>query len=168
MPLVLNAPDAAEQVSKVRQWLEGKQSVPEIENVWSKGSIVAIAIQAPASAQPGDVISVEVQLTNKKAGHSFPTGPLNVGRVWTELDVRDKRGKEIFHSGGLDGKNHVEDGAYVLRPIAITESGQTIMITDIWHPKGLEYRPAIPPGKSDVSAELKWSQFSRFKGEPLR
>ena len=149
MPVAVSSPGAEEQVNDVKKWLTGERLVPEIQKVWPRGPIVPLAIKAPASARPGKALDLEVVLTNKKAGHSFPTGPLNVVRVWIELDVRDQTGREIFHSGGLDGENHVEDGSYVLRPIAITEGGQSIMTADIWHPKGPIYRPAISPGKTE-------------------
>ena len=149
MPLAITSPGAAEQVRAVEKWLKGERLVPEIQKVWPRGPVVPIEIKAPASARPGEMLDLQLALTNKKAGHSFPTGPLNVVRVWIELDVRDQAGKEVFHSGGLDAENHVEAGSYVLRPIAITEGGQSILTPDVWHPKGPNYRPAIPPGKAE-------------------
>ncbi|HLI61897.1 MAG TPA: multiheme c-type cytochrome [Terriglobales bacterium] len=152
MPLALNTPGGAEQVRDVKEWLTGRQTVPEIQKVWPSGPIVSIEIKAPSSVQPGATMPLQVVLTNKKAGHSFPTGPLNVVRVWLELDVRDSAGKEVFHSGGVDGGNHVQAGSYVLRPIALTESGAPLVTKDVWHPQGLQFRPAISPGKSESFA----------------
>lgn len=75
-------------------------------------------------------------LTNKKAGHRFPTGPLNVVTVLIELGLRDRKRRKLFHSGGLNAEKPVEAGSYILCPIAIKESGKSIMTPDIWHPKG--------------------------------
>ncbi|HZT69012.1 MAG TPA: multiheme c-type cytochrome [Terriglobia bacterium] len=150
MPLALALSGAPLQVRDVEQWLRGDRLVPEIQQVWPRGPIVPLEIKAPARAQPGEWINLQALLTNKKAGHSFPTGPLNVVRVWIELEVRDQKGRVVFHSGDIDAKNHVEPGSYVLRPIAITEEGQVIMTPDIWHPKGPIYRPAIAPGKTEA------------------
>lgn len=152
MPAALSVPGAAEQTEQVQKWLRGEQSVKEIENVWPQGPIVSLAIHAPASVRLGQTVGLHVALTNKKAGHSFPTGPLNVVRVWMEVEVRDQSGKELFHSGRLDSQNHLEDGTYILRPIALTQSGQSIMTADIWHPKGPQYRPAIAPGAAESFA----------------
>jgi len=149
MPLAISTPGAAEQVRDVEKWLKGERLIPKIQKVWPRGPIVPIEIKAPARAKPGEMLNLQLILTNKKVGHSFPTGPLNVVRVWIELDVRDPAGKEVFHSGGLDAGNHVEAGSYILRPIAITESGKSIVTPDIWHPTGPIYRPAIAPGKSE-------------------
>jgi len=148
MPAALALPGEAQQVRDVGQWLRGERVVPEIQKVWPRGPIIPIRIEAPEKVRQGEWVNLQALLTNKKAGHSFPTGPLNVVRVWLEMSVRDQKGKVIFHSGELDGNNHVEPGTYVLRPIAITEEGQVIMTTDIWHPKGPIYRPAIAPGKT--------------------
>ncbi len=96
----------------------------------------------------GATLKVRIVLADNKGGHSFPTGPLDVVRVWIELEVYGEAGKKVFHSGKLDRENHVEAGSYVLRPIAITESGHSILTPDIWHPKGQQFRPAINPGES--------------------
>lgn len=148
MPSALSSPGAEEQTRVVNQWLTGKREVPEIQKVWPRGPIVPMKIEAPSSVRTGVYLDLRVVLTNNKAGHSFPTGPLNVVRVWIELEVYDKTGKKVFHSGELDQEDHVEAGSYVLRPIAITEDGHSIMTTDIWHPEGPQFRPAINPGES--------------------
>ena len=149
MPLALNSPGAAQQVRHVDEWLRGERLIPEIAKVWPRGPIVPLEIKAPASARAGAPLDLQVVLTNKKAGHSFPTGPLNIVRVWLELEVRDGAGKIVFESGRLDGKNHVEAGTYVLRPVALTVQGEAVLTPDIWHPKGPIYRAAIFPGRSE-------------------
>ena len=134
----------------MNQWLTGKRDVPEIQKVWPHGPIIAMKVEAPPSVQAGASCDLHVVLTNSKAGHSFPTGPLNIVRVWIEVEVFDNTGTKVFHSGELDRENHVEPGTYVLRPIALTESGHPIMTPDIWHPVGPQFRPAINPGESET------------------
>ncbi len=149
MPLAISSPGAPEQVRDVEKWLRGERVVPEIQKVWPRGPIVPIEIKAPAAVKPGEMVDLQLVLTNKKVGHSFPTGPLNVVRVWIELDVHDQAGNEVYRSGGLDAQNHLEAGTYALRPIAITKDGRSIMTPDIWHPDGPNYRQAIAPDKSE-------------------
>lgn len=148
MPEVLGARDAAGQVQRVTEWLHGKRVVPEISGVWPSGPIVALRIEAPPSVSKGASLAVRVVLTNEKVGHSFPTGPLNIGRAWIEMKVRDDAGRTIFHSGELDNQNHIEAGSFILRPLSITTDGKEIMMPDLWHPNGPKFRPAIPPGHS--------------------
>jgi len=150
MPSALGSPGAEEQTREVNLWLTGKRDIPEIQRVWPHGPIVAMKIEAPPSVQAGASCELRVVLTNNKAGHSFPTGPLNIVRVWIEVEAYDRSGKKVFHSGELDRANHVEPGTFVLRPIALTESGHPILTPDIWHPEGPQFRPAINPGESET------------------
>jgi len=148
MPEELGSTDAKGQVQRVNEWLQGKSVVPEISRVWPRGPIVALEIQAPPSVPKAGVMAVRVVLTNNKVGHSFPTGPLNIGRAWIELKILDRAGREFFHSGELDSANHIESGSFILRPLAITTAGKEIMMADLWHPAGPQFRPAILPGHS--------------------
>lgn len=150
MPAAVNSPDASGQIRRVNQWLQGEQAVPELSKVWPEGPLIGLDINAPEFAGPGAQVHIRIVLTNRKVGHSFPTGPLNIGRAWLELVVRDNSGKEVFHSGGLDKENHIQAGSYVLKPLAIDLHGQMIMENDLWHPKGPIYRPAILAGRSDA------------------
>lgn len=166
MPEQIGAPDAAGEADRVNRWLQGRKDVPEISVVWPHGPIVALDIQAPPTARPGDRIPIKVMLTNRKVGHSFPTGPLNIGRAWVELQVLDSTGRTLYHSGKLDSQNHVEAGSYILRPLAITTDGREIMMPDLWHPKGPQFRPAILPGQSeDFEYEVRIPEGSQG---PLR
>lgn len=148
MPAALGSPDAAGQIERVTEWLRGKRAVPEIKKAWAQGPVIAMKIEAPLSAGAGEDVRLQVVLSNNKAGHGFPTGPLNIVRVWLELAVEDGDGREIFHSGRLDAENHIEAGSYVLKPLAIDLHGRMIMEPDLWHPEGPQYRPAIPAGQS--------------------
>jgi len=152
MPSALGAPGADVQAREVNLWLTGKKEVPEIKKVWPQGPIVVMKIEAPPSVQAGAFCALHVVLANNKAGHSFPTGPLNIVRVWIELEVFDNTGQKMFHSGELDRENHVEPGTYVLRPVALTENGHALLTPDIWHPQGPQFRPAINPGESETLA----------------
>ena len=148
MPERLGSPDAAGQVQRVNQWLRGERKVPEIAKVWPEGPVVGLEIEAPGASTRGQSVELRVVLSNRKAGHGFPSGPLNIVRAWVELTVRDHAGKELFHSGQLDAENHIEAGSYVLKPLAIDLHGKMIMEADLWHPEGPKYQPAILAGQS--------------------
>jgi len=148
MPEALGSPDAAGQIQRVTDWLHGDRVAPEIEPAWPRGPVMALKIDAPATATRGGSLRLQAVLTNRKAGHGFPTGPLNIVRAWLELTVSDARGREIFHSGHLDEGNHIEAGSYVLKPLAIDLHGAMIQEPDLWHPSGPRYRPAVLPGQS--------------------
>jgi len=92
------------------RWLTEKTDVPEIRKVWPLGAIIPIKIEVASSTRAGADLDVRVVLTNNKAGHSFPAGPLNIVRVWIELEVYDKAGNKVFHSGELHREKHVAKG----------------------------------------------------------
>ncbi len=148
MPSALASPDAEGQIQRVTEWLRGERVAPEIANAWPRGPVLSLRIDAPERAKPGENISLTLALTNRKAGHGFPTGPLNIARAWLELSVQDRSGREIFHSGALDAGAHVEPGTYVLKPVAIDMAGHTILEPDLWHPDGPQYRSAVQPGET--------------------
>jgi len=146
LPSLLSSADAAGQVRRVESWLRGERVVPEIEKVCKRGAVVSLKILAPRDIRPGQAAQVRILLTNEKAGHNFPTGPLNIIRSWVEVVVRDKDGRGIFHSGQLDARGHIEAGSIILKPTAIDTRGRAILEPDVWHPKGPIYRPSIAPG----------------------
>ncbi len=148
MPEAVAAPDADGQIRRVTDWLHGERAVPEIAGRWPRGPVIALKIDAPAAARPGGRVRLQAVLSNNKAGHGFPTGPLNIVRAWLELTVQDAGGREVFHSGLLDAGNHIEAGSYVLKPLAIDGAGHMVMEPEIWHPEGPRYRPAILAGES--------------------
>ena len=150
MPAALSAPNATTHVERVHEWLRGERVVPEIEKTWPRGAIVELAIDAPPSVKPGENVQLQVRLTNKKVGHGFPTGPLNIARAWIEVVVADAAGRTVFHSGLLDDENHIEAGSYILKPLAIDTSGHMILKPDLWHPVGPKFRRAILAGESDT------------------
>ena len=178
MPAALAVPDANAHVRRVEEWLRGERGVAEIEKVWPKGPLVELKISVEEPAQSGGEIKATVTLTNKKVGHGFPTGPLNIARAWIEFLVDDDSGRNVYHSGLLDSKNHIEDGSYVLKPLAIDTSGRMFMKADLWHPVGPQFRPAVLAGESAsyaynfkvpagsrelvVKARLRYSKANQF------
>ncbi len=143
MPSALSVPDAKTHVRRVEEWLRGERAVPEIEKVWPKEPLVELKISSEEPGKPGGEVKVMVTMSNRKVGHGFPTGPLNIARAWIEFLVEDDSGHNVFHSGLLDSANHIEAGSYILKPLAIDTSGRMIMKPDLWHPVGPQFRPAV-------------------------
>jgi hypothetical protein len=150
MPEMIASPDAQGQEQRVEDWLRGKHVVPEIANIWPPGPILPIKIIAPPSAGAGESIELRAVLSNNKAGHSFPTGPLDLIRAWVEVEVTDQTGREIFHSGKLDAQNHIEPGSFILKAVGVDANGDEIVRHDLWHLVGAKFKRAIFPGYSDM------------------
>ena len=150
MPDVIHSPDAAEQTERATQWLEGKTYVPEIASVWPAGPVLPLKIIPPQGVRPGEQVEFRAVITNNKAGHSFPTGPLDLIRAWVEVQVTDKKGRVVFHSGELLPNDHLEPGTFVLKGEGVNAEGQEIVRHDLWHYVGAKWKRAIFPGYSDT------------------
>ncbi len=153
MPELLDSPDWRGQIERVNEWLEGKKVVPEIASVWPRGPVMPIRVVAPqADALPGKPFAFQVVLTNSKAGHSVPTGPLDLIRLWVEVKVCDQPGRVLFHSGELTPEDHVEPGTFVLKAVGVSPNGHEIVRHDLWRYIGAKWKRAVFPGYSDMYA----------------
>ena len=150
MPDVIHSPDAAGQTQRVTQWLKGEKYIPEIANVWPKGPVLPIKIVPPQAVRPGEPVEFRTVISNNKAGHSFPTGPLDLIRAWVEVKVSDPTGRVIFHSGALLPDDHLEPGTFVLKAEGVNAEGKEIVRHDLWHYVGAKWKRAIFPGYSDM------------------
>lgn len=150
MPGMISSPDAQGQMARVEEWLRGQHNIPEIADTWSQGPVLPIKIMGPPSAATGEAIELRAVISNNKAGHSFPTGPLDLIRAWVEIVVTDQTGREIFHSGKLDAQNHIEPGSFILKAVGVDANGGEIVRHDLWHLVGAKFKRAIFPGYSDM------------------
>ncbi|TAM84663.1 MAG: hypothetical protein EPN47_00680 [Acidobacteria bacterium] len=163
MPAVIDAPDAQEQTERVVHWLRGEKYIPEIANVWPKGPVLPVRIVPPLPVRPGEKAAFRTVISNNKAGHSFPSGPLDLIRAWVEVKVSDQSGRDIFHSGALLPDGHLEPGTFVLKAEGVNAEGQEIVRHDLWHYVGAKWKRAIFPGYSDMY-EYKFTVPRNAKG----
>jgi hypothetical protein len=163
MPGMIASPDSSGQTQRVVEWLKGEKVIPEISNIWPKGPVIPIKIVTAEPFRPGAPAAFRIVMSNNKAGHSFPTGPLDLIRAWVEVKVSDAAGKEVFHSGELTPDGHVEPGTFVLKAEGVNSEGNEIVRHDLWHYVGAKWKRAIFPGysdmyeyKFDVPRNVKW------------
>ncbi|MDH5233839.1 MAG: cytochrome c family protein [Gemmatimonadota bacterium] len=149
MPRVLDLPGGEEHIRLTEQWLRGEIDVPEIADKWRSGPAVALSVRAPASARPGEPLTLSVALTNNKVGHDFPTGPLDIIQAWVEVTVTDQAGRLVFQSGQRDATNFIAPGAFMLKAEPVDQNGNVIDRHNLWEMVGVRYRRALFPGFSD-------------------
>ncbi len=149
IPLVLNLPGAKEHVRLTEKWLRGEIDIPEIADKWRKGPVVPVEIQAPLTAQPGSAITIQTVLSNNKAGHDFPTGPLDIIQAWVEITVTDQTGRAVFVSGHRDSANFIAPGSFMLKAEPVDQNGNLIDKHNLWEMVGVRYRRSLFPGFSD-------------------
>ncbi len=140
-----------EQFRLTEEWLQGKRVVPEITKRWAKGPAIPVRLDAPASAVPGKPLSWKVVVTNNKAGHGFPTGPLDLIETWLEVRLSDAKGKVLFESGALDAKRYVDKQAFFFRSVGVDQAGSLIDRHNLWDMVGQKSKRAVFVGTSDAA-----------------
>jgi hypothetical protein len=88
-------------------------------------------------------------LTNNKAGHDFPTGPLDIIQAWVELSVTDQADRVVFQSGQRDSANFIAPGSFMLKAEPVDQNGNLIDRHNLWEMVGVRYRRSLFPGFSD-------------------
>ncbi len=149
IPAHLELPGGQEHARLVEKWLRGEIEVPEIADKWRNGPVIPLQILAPDQARPGDTVTVEVAMLNNKAGHDFPTGPLDIIQAWVELVVTDDQGREVLASGRLDDRYFIEPGSFVFKAEPVDRYGNLIDRHNLWEMVGVRYKRAMFPGYAD-------------------
>ena len=139
-----------EHVRLTEEWLKGDFEIPEIQDKWADGPVVAVALDVPESVNPGEQMRVRVVMTANKVGHDFPTGPLDIIQAWIELHAYDPNGNEIFSSGTRDQRNFIDPGSFLFKAEPVDQYGNIIDRHNLWEMVGVRYRRALFPGYSDT------------------
>ncbi len=150
-PLLHGLPGAAEQVRLTEEWLQGKSPIPEIADRWAAGPAVALEIEAPEAARPGEEVPLRVLVTSNKVGHDFPTGPLDIIQSWIELTVTDAAGREVYSSGAVDAKGFIQEGAFIFKAEGVDRAGNLIDRHNLWEMVGARFRRSLFPGVTDAA-----------------
>jgi hypothetical protein len=181
MPAVLKLPHWEEQVRLTEEWMRGETIIPEIDHLWPKGPVASVQIIAPEKVQAGEQISLSAVVSNRKAGHSFTTGPLDFMRAWIHLTVADASGHTVAEWGGIDPKtrditdtpghihrigNSRAEGTLVLEALPINELNEPIRKHELWTQAGGKGKRVIFPGYTD-NHTYKFQLPATAKG-PLR
>ena len=94
----------------------------------SAGSINIIS--TPESVQPGQLLTVQVKVTNSGAGHKLPTGFPEGREVWIDFQVMDNNGKEIYRLGKIED-GHTESGTKNFKVHLGDKNGDEVDL-DVW------------------------------------
>jgi hypothetical protein len=162
IPLRHGLPGAAEHVRLTERWLRGEIEIPEIADKWTSGPVVRMEIISPAQVVEGDILPLQVVLTNNKTGHDFPTGPLDMIESWIELTVVDEGGRVVLHRGGLDETGYVRDTQVWFKADGFDRRGALIDRHNLWDLVGASYKRTLYPGMTDtVGVELRCPSMAR-------
>lgn len=142
---------AEEHSELIVKWLRGEYDIPEIADRWTTGPVIRMEIVAPEAARPGQQIEIQTLLTNNKAGHDFPTGPLDMIEGWVELTVTDEAGHIVYASARPDERGYLIDPKIVFTAELINRSGELIGEHDLWNLVGARFKRALFPGFTDTT-----------------
>ncbi len=151
VPKLLDLPGADEHINKIEAWLRGEYKIPEIEDKWVSGPAVPITVISQDSVRAGDELRMDVLITNRKVGHEFPTGPLDMIQTWIEIMAEDQNGQVLFSSGTLDENHFIEPGAFMFRAEPVDQYGNLIDRHNLWEMVGVRYSRALYPDRSDYA-----------------
>jgi Flp pilus assembly protein TadD len=105
----------------------------------------------PIALKPGEEVTVEVVVANRKAAHSFPPELRDMYEPWVEFEALDQSGQTIYHSGFIKPDQTLDESAHVYKSILLDESGRAITRHQMWLARVKAYDNAIPSGRSDIA-----------------
>ena len=93
------------------EWLEGIDAglFGDLD-IHTNGSADYKPPPPPPLAGAGQSVPLRVRIINNKAGHDFPTGPLDIIQAWLEIQVVADDGTVVFHSGAMDEDHFIDTG----------------------------------------------------------
>lgn len=166
VPEMLGLPGAGEQTRLVNDWLAGRTVIPEIAKVWPAGPILALDLLPDGPVVPGHPAKLRVLVTNRKVGHSFPTGPLDVIQAWLEVEVSDANAHPVFSVGALAPDGSIQGQTVQWRSYLLNRDAHPVFDHALWYVVGARDKRVIPPGGSD-STEFEFPTSRNLVG-PLR
>jgi Flp pilus assembly protein TadD len=107
--------------------------------------------------QPGEEVTAEVVIANRKAAHSFPPELRDMYEPWVEFEAIDASGKTFFHSGFIKPEGTLDESAHVYKAILLDESNRPITRHQVWLARVKVYDNSIPQGRSDIARyRFRW------------
>lgn len=150
MPVLLGLEGGEEQVAAVEDWLKGDYEIPEISDKWVEGPVAPLEILSPDTVRAGQDVEVRVRVTNNKAGHNFPTGPLDAIQAWIRITAVTTTGDTLLHRGQLTDDHFLEaSGTLVFKAEPVDQTGNLVDFHNLWEMVGTRYARSIFPGFSD-------------------
>jgi len=100
---------------------------------------------------PGEAVTAEVVVSNRKAAHSLPPEVRDLYELWVEFEALDADGKTIYHSGFIKPDNRLDESAHVYKAILLDEAGRTLTRHQIWTTTVKAYDNTIQSGRADIA-----------------
>lgn len=100
---------------------------------------------------PGEEITAEVVVANRKAAHSFAPEVRDLYEIWVAFEAVDDQGNTLMRSGFVKPDGMLDESAHVYKAILLDEDSRPITRHQIWLTNVVGYNNAIPAGRSDIA-----------------
>lgn len=100
--------------------------------------------------KPGEELTAEVVVANRRAAHSFAPEVRDLYEIWVAFKAVDDQGHTLMRSGFIKPDGMLDDSAHVYKAILLDEDSRPITRHQIWLTNVVGYNNAIPAGRSDV------------------
>ncbi|MFQ5646800.1 MAG: multiheme c-type cytochrome [bacterium] len=111
-----------------------------------------LRIEAPGEVSSGKEVKFKVAVTNAEAGHNLPTGMNELRQIWLDIEVKDKNGKLLYHTGKLKKNGDIEPGTVIFNVQGYDNKGKRTY--KIWK-IARSNNTSIPP-KATVSRDFRF------------
>lgn len=106
--------------------------------------------EAPYFYYLGERADIQVVISNRGVGHSFPGGTIDINEAWVEFTVTDSNGDMVYQSGYIDDQNDVDTNAYFYRSLPVDRTGKLVWRHDLFNMVGHSFKRVIKSGESDI------------------
>lgn len=146
-----------EQFDEVVRFLEDDKVGVDIFGIYHRSSdsakekLIAPVNRADFRIKGGDSLTVDVIITNKNIGHSFPPELRDFYEAYVEFIVSGPSGEVLFKSGYIDADGDLDERAHNYKTYLVKPDGSFNDLHHIWQTRVVAYNNAIPSGKSDLA-----------------
>jgi tetratricopeptide (TPR) repeat protein len=105
---------------------------------------------APLALNKGDKVVVSVVIQNKGIAHSHVPEQRDMYESWVEFEVKDSRGRELFHSGSLSEKGDLDPKAHSFTNRLINNGSTLNDLHQVWKSRVVAYNNTIASGRSQL------------------
>jgi Flp pilus assembly protein TadD len=142
------------QVERIEEFLSSKvinADIFALKRESTGETFQELASGSQLALTPGEEVTAEVVVANRKAAHSFAPEVRDLYEIWVAFEAVDDQGKVLMRSGFLKPDAMLDASAHVYKAILLDEDSRPITRHQIWLTNVVGYNNAIPAGRSDVA-----------------
>ena len=142
------------QVERIEEFLSSKvinADIFALKRESTGETFQELASGSQLALTPGEEVTAEVVVANRKAAHSFAPEVRDLYEIWVAFEAVDDQGKVLMRSGFLKPDAMLDESAHVYKAILLDEDSRPITRHQIWLTNVVGYNNAIPAGRSDIA-----------------